>query len=448
MNRESQQLAKKSGQRRRPACADFWLGVWAMSVIRAGYKQTEVGVIPEDWNCVKLASLGAGAIPPIKAGPFGSSITKDQYVPDGYKVYGQEQVIRGDYLYGDYYISRKKYRELESCAVRPGDVLLSLVGTVGKLLEVPDDAPPGVINPRLLRFSFDRKQVLPRFFKYLFESIGVQSRLDRQAQGGTMGVLNAGVLQAFSIALPSFDEQEPIAEALSDADALIESLEQLLTKKRHLKQGAMQELLAPKDGWVEKNLGRTATLKARIGWQGLTTAEYLETGDYYLVTGTDFKGGYIDWNHCPFVEESRYKQDKNIQLRQHDVLVTKDGTIGKVALVNQLDKPATLNSGVFVIRPLENSFDPVFFYYLLCSNLFAVFLAQLSAGSTINHLYQKDFVTFNYKTPSTIEEQIAIATVLSEMDAEIAELESKLVKTRALKQGMMQKLLTGEIRLI
>lgn len=128
--------------------------------------------------------------------------------------------------------------------------------------------------------------------------------------------------------------------------------------------------------------------------------------------------------------------------------MTKDGTIGKVALISDLPRPATLNSGVFVIRPIEDAFHPEFFYYLLCSNVFTEFLTQLSAGSTINHLYQKDFVNFIYRTPTTINEQTAIATILSDMDADIAALEEKLAKARAIKQGMMQVLLTGRIRLM
>jgi type I restriction enzyme S subunit len=128
--------------------------------------------------------------------------------------------------------------------------------------------------------------------------------------------------------------------------------------------------------------------------------------------------------------------------------VTKDGTIGKVALVNHLGKPATLNSGVFVIRPIEGAFYSTFFYYLLYSNVFSEFLRQLSAGSTISHLYQKDFVNFLYRTPATITEQTAVAAVLSDMDAEIAALEAKLAKARQIKQGMMHNLLTGRIRLV
>ena len=121
---------------------------------------------------------------------------------------------------------------------------------------------------------------------------------------------------------------------------------------------------------------------------------------------------------------------------------------GKIALITNLSKPATLNSGVFVIRPKENAFFPAFFYYLLCSNLFTTFLEQLSAGSTINHLYQKDFINFTYQMPVKIAEQTAIATILSDIDTEIAVLEAKLTKAQQIKQGMMQQLLTGKIRLI
>jgi type I restriction enzyme S subunit len=199
--------------------------------------------------------------------------------------------------------------------------------------------------------------------------------------------------------------------------------------------------------WEVKKLGEVATLKARIGWQGLTTSEYRKSGDYYLITGTEFKNGFIDWDNCFFVEEERYKQDKNIQIKEHDVLITKDGTIGKVALIKYLSKPATLNSGVFVIRPIINSFNPEFFYYILLSEVFLKFLSQLSAGSTINHLYQKNFVSFQFLIPKTIDEQKQIATILTDMDAEIESLEQKRDKYTMLKQGMMQQLLTGKIRI-
>ena len=192
--------------------------------------------------------------------------------------------------------------------------------------------------------------------------------------------------------------------------------------------------------WDVKNLLDNFTLKARIGWQGLTTEEYLSTGDYGLVTGTDFRDGYIDWDNCVYVEKIRYVQDKNIQLKVNDVLVTKDGTIGKVAFVNKLPNPTTLNSGIFVVRPKNPNIDERFFYYILMSSYFDIFLSKITAGSTITHLYQKDFSTFNFILPPRFE-QNAIAQVLSDTDLYIKSLQKLIEKKKSIKQGAMQDLL-------
>ncbi|MGJ1537133.1 restriction endonuclease subunit S [Sphingobacterium multivorum] len=197
--------------------------------------------------------------------------------------------------------------------------------------------------------------------------------------------------------------------------------------------------LFPAD-WNLINLEDSFTLKARIGWQGLTTSEYMEVGEYLLVTGTDFKNGYIGWENCVFVERIRFDQDKGIQLKNGDVLVTKDGTIGKVAYVGFLPKPATLNSGVFVLRPKSRNIDNRFFFYILMSFYFDEFLLKITAGSTITHLYQKDFVNFNFICPP-LSEQESIAEALSDTDAWIESLEKLIAKKKLVKQGAMQKLL-------
>lgn len=330
--------------------------------------------------------------------------------------------------------------------VKAPGVVTGRYGTIGEVFFVRQDFWP--LNTTLYVRDFHGND--PLFVSYLLRTIDFQTH---SGKSGVPGVNRNDLHQILVPVPPTMAEQEAIAEALSDADALIDSLEHILAKKRHLQQGAMQGLLTGnwrlpgfRGEWQSKRLGNTATLKARIGWQGLTTAEYLDFGDYYLVTGTNLKGGRVDWDSCHYVNESRYKQDKYIQLKEHDVLVTKDGTVGKVALVGSPPGPATLNSGVFVVRPTGGAFHPEFFYYLLRSEVFIEFLSQLSAGSTINHLYQKDFVGFVYKTP-TIDEQTAVAGILSDMDAEIGALEAKLVKALALRQGMAQELLTGRIRL-
>jgi type I restriction enzyme S subunit len=418
--------------------------VEAQPAIPKGYKQTEVGVIPEDWevelfsNVTNLITCGIAATPKYVGESRGYPFLSSTNVKNG-------KIRWMDYKCIDATLHRQLYRNNPP---KRGDILYSRVGTIGEAAVIDVDFEFSVyVSLTLIK---PKAFLDNNYLMHLLNSAPYKQRAKEQVfLGGGVGNLNVDVVRRYPIPVPPTKaEQEAIAEALNDADTLVEALEQLVAKKRHLKQGTMQELLTPREGWIEKRLGNTATLKARIGWQGLTTAEYLKTGDYYLVTGTDFTDGYIDWEHCHYVDESRFKQDKYIQLKQHDVLVTKDGTIGKVALVNRLDKPATLNSGVFVIRPTDGAFHPDFFYYLLCSKIFEEFLAQLSAGSTINHLYQKDFVTFNYKTPVTIEEQAAIATILSDMDTEITALEAQLAKARGIKQGMMQELLTGKIRLV
>lgn len=404
-----------------------------MSSTIEGFKNTEMGTVPEDWDVKTLGEVGevkmckrvfnnetksTGTIPFYKIGTFGKE--------------------------ADAYISEDLYNKYSQRFSYPnkGDILISAAGTIGRTL-IFDGKPSYFQDSNIVWIDNNESLISQKMLYHVFQVVKYNT------EGGTIQRLYNSILKSTKfICPPTKAEQTAIATALNDADALITQLEKLITKKKAMKQGAMQELLKPKEGWIEKTLGEVATLKARIGWQGLTTAEYRKTGNFYLVTGTEFKNGFIDWDKCNYVDEYRYIQDKNIQVKNHDILVTKDGTIGKIALIKSVPKPATLNSGVFVIRPAKNSFEPEFFYYLLLSDVFQIFLSQLSAGSTIIHLYQKDFITFKFFTPKSLDEQKKIAKVLSDMDIEILRLEDKLEKQKQLKQGMMQSLLTGKIRLV
>ncbi|WP_297967939.1 restriction endonuclease subunit S [uncultured Campylobacter sp.] len=193
--------------------------------------------------------------------------------------------------------------------------------------------------------------------------------------------------------------------------------------------------------WKKFNIGQDAFIKARIGWQSLRTQEYLDVGDYALVTGTDFNEGMINWNSCQYVSKWRYSQDIDIQLKEKDILVTKDGTIGKVGLVKNLPYPATLNSGIYVIRPKSADINPNFLFYMFMSKYFDDFINVISAGSTITHLYQKDFINFSFPLPPKAE-QDRIAQVLSDMDELIGAKCELLDKKRTIKQAAAQQLLT------
>lgn len=152
-------------------------------------------------------------------------------------------------------------------------------------------------------------------------------------------------------------------------------------------------------------LGDVLSVKARIGWQGLTQKEHRETGEYNLVTGTDFVDGKVDFSKCVFVDKERYDQDENIQLRNGDLLITKDGTIGKVAVVENMPRPATLNSGVFVVRDVTSSFLIRYLYHFFLAPEFRKLVDGKLTGCTIAHLNQKVLVNLTIPLPPLSAQQ-------------------------------------------
>lgn len=417
-------------------------------MIPQGYKQTEIGVIPEDWSCVRFGEK-------VKIYRGGSPRPIQNFITTSSN--GVNWIKIGDVGENDKYIHSTQEKIIpegvsKSREVHVGDFILSNSMSFGRPYILDID---GCIHDGWLTIQDYKNTFATEYLYYLLSSNQVYQQYLSMAAGSSVKNLNKDKVSALNVIYPNISEQEHIAEALSDVDSMISSLEKLIAKKKAAKQGAMQELLTGKKRlpgfdreWNKINLAKKSKIKARIGWQGLTTNEYLDSGYSYLVTGTDFVNGKIDWDNCHYVAKDRFDQDKNIQIQNDDILITKDGSLGKTALVKGLNKPATLNSGVFVIRPVQESYDPTFVYYILSSFVFKDFLDHLSAGSTIIHLYQKDISKFEFLMPPTIEEQTAIASILSDMDNEIEALEQKLAKTRQIKQGMMQQLLTGKIRLV
>lgn len=170
--------------------------------------------------------------------------------------------------------------------------------------------------------------------------------------------------------------------------------------------------------WKLERLNNVAELFGRIGWQGLTSDEYTDEGAY-LVTGTDFRDGYIDWSSCVHVSEERWEEAWQIKLQEGDLLISKDGTIGKLAIVSDLPGHASLNSGLMRIVPRSNGYVTKYLYYVLQTDVFYDWYREIDAGaSTIKHLFQGDFIHFVYPSPP-IEEQEAITEELDKSTAEI-----------------------------
>ncbi|MBU2719133.1 restriction endonuclease subunit S [Acidithiobacillus ferridurans] len=206
------------------------------------YKESQLGWIPKEWEVGRLSQY-LDPLAGIKPGPFGSSLTKDNYVSAGFRVYGQEQVIAGSLEIGDYFIAEAKFLEMATFEVLADDVLISLVGTVGCVLVVKPPFERGIINPRLMRLRPARSVVLSGFLKHLLLSANVRRQLEILAGGGTMPVINGKIIRRLVIPLLSLDEQFRMVEGIDALDDTLTSSAETLAKLHQQKYGLMHDLL-------------------------------------------------------------------------------------------------------------------------------------------------------------------------------------------------------------
>jgi len=194
------------------------------------------------------------------------------------------------------------------------------------------------------------------------------------------------------------------------------------------------------DAWEQLKLSELTTMHARIGWQNLRTSEFLDSGDYMLITGTDFDDGKINFSNCHYVERERYDQDKHIQISNGSILITKDGTLGKVAYVEGLPMPATLNAGVFNVEIIDDKeIDRKYLFQYLKAPFLMDYVKQRATGGTIKHLNQNILVDFPVATPKK-NEQEKIGEFLSSIDNLITLHQRKSDSLKQVKKYMLQKM--------
>lgn len=188
------------------------------------------------------------------------------------------------------------------------------------------------------------------------------------------------------------------------------------------------------ESWGITKIKFNTYVKGRVGWHGLNSEEFSEIG-IHLVTGTDFKDGFVNWDSCYRITEERYHEDPYIQLQEGDLLITKDGTIGKLARVKDLPGRATLNSGIFLVRAQNSAYLENYLYWILRSASFDYFMDLHKAGSTIQHLYQEVFNQFSFPIPSKNEQ----LRLVSYLDRETSKLDTLISKQDQLIELLQEK---------
>ena len=196
---------------------------------------------PMGWEVEKLENLIEKNKHSLKTGPFGSSLKKEFYVENGYKIYGQEQVIKNDFTYGNYYIDDNKYETLKNYSIKSDDILISLVGTFGKIAIVPKVFEEGIINPRLMKISLNKVLYNPVFFKDLFYTEGFKAQLLNFSHGGTMGILNLTILKELKYIKPPIEIQNKFASIVEKIETIKEKENQKLKQLEDLHNSLMQK---------------------------------------------------------------------------------------------------------------------------------------------------------------------------------------------------------------
>ena len=249
--------------------------------------------------------------------------------------------------------------------------------------------------------------------KYLYYFMKKYLKILRnQSIGGVIKYIKLANISEAIIPIYSKEEQEKIVNNIGKVEEVLNIKNKQIEELQNFIKSQFVEMFGDIKNSIK--LGECCSINARIGWQSLTKKEHMETGEYILVTGTDFRNNEIDYTKCVYVSKERYEMDKKIILKNDDILITKDGTIGKVAVVKNLIKPATLNSGIFVVRP-DNIFNKEYIIYVFKGHLFKEFINKAKTGATIKHLNQNKLIKFEIPKPR-MEEQIKFSNIYKQID--------------------------------
>ena len=418
-------------------------------MVKQEFKQTEIGMIPEDWECALLLDKAT----------LLNGLT---YTPDNVKDNGllvlrssniqNNQLSLEDALYVNCIVEDKK-------RIKDGDILICVrngsAAVIGKCAQAHRDydATFGAFMAVLRGNHND-------YIHQILQQGTIQKEISKNS-GATINQITNGDFKLIKIALPtSNDEEVAIASSLSNVDKLISSSEKLITKKKAIKQGAMQELLTGK----RRLPGFSGKWRTEIIPEVLQKQEGIKIGPF----GSQLKKEYLldDGPYRVYGQENVYAQDFSIgnrylnrerfrqlqscEVRPGDFLISTMGTIGKCAIVPNGIHSGIMDSHLIRLRINEQKLMPEYLLHLFSEELGYLKgqTSKLSVGGIMDGLSTKIVNALNVLYPEDLSEQKAIAEFLSTMNAEIQTLEQKLEKYRQVKQGMMQQLLTGKIRLV
>lgn len=430
--------------------------------IPKGYKQTEVGIIPEDWDVKTLGSLGNFS--------KGMGIKKNEANTGDLPCirYGElythyNDVIREFSSYINSSIAKKSKR------LRKNSILFAGSGEtkeeIGKCVAFIGDVEVFAGGDIVI---LELVGSVPIFLGYLLNAPIISRQKASNGQGDAVVHISSKALSTIKIPYPKKEEQTAIATTLSDVDTLISSLTTLIQKKRQIKTATMQPLLTGKqrlpgfgegkgmqqtelgeipEDWEVIEIGRIASVKTGPFGSTLHEEDYVSDGTP-IITVEHLGEQGVTYQNLPMVSDSDRKRLSAYQLKVGDIAFSRVGSVDRNALITEKEGGWLFSGRLLRVRPDTNHYSPAYLSYHFHSEPFKKRVRDIAVGQTMPSLNTGLLKKVKVSAPNDMEEQDAIAEALSKMDEEIITLESRLTKAKAIKQGMMQELLTGKTRLI
>lgn len=396
----------------------------------------------------------SNAITDIAAGPFGSNLKVSCFTTTGFPIIDganlKEFTVTDNITK---FVSEDKARSLHRSIAKRRDVVVTISGNVGQVSYIPDNSQYAeyLCSQRQFRVTFDESKIYVPYLVYYLHSVEGQSKILAFANQTGVPALSQPLknFRKIKIDLPSLAEQKKISAILSALDEKI-AINRAINENLALQMQTIWENLfcSGMESGNRVSLGDYLYIKGRIGWKGLKKEEYLSESPYRIINGESLTANGIDWSKAGFIPANRYNESPEIMLQIGDILISKDGTIGKVGYVDKLDKPTSVASGIFIVRNLKPQVvSTIFIYCLLTSSYFKEFIASRTEGSVIPHLYQKDFVTLDVPLLSEKQLRYFNDTVTPLFDMYFANQRENL-RLSEVRDVLLPKLMSGEINII
>jgi hypothetical protein len=422
--------------------------------VRPGYKLTGVGVIPVEWTEVSLLDLAERRKELFDDGDW---VEAEYLTSEGVRLIQTGNIGVGEFIEKENkkYISSESFAKLRCKDLNVGDILICrLAEPAGRACIFPDIGEERVITAVDVTIFRPPTHVVDRIFLVnIFSTSQWFREVSDRCGGSTRTRISRAELGRIVVQLPPLPEQRAIASALSDVDALLAGLDRLIAKKRDLKQAAMQQLLTGKmrlEGfkgeWEVKRLGDVADVKTGPFGSSLHESDYVQDGTPIITVEHLGEFGVVHFN-LPLISESDRRRLQSYSLAEGDIVFSRVGSVDRNALINRSEAGWLFSGRLLRVRPHSQRAYAPFLSFQFHGEQFKELVRNVAVGQTMASLNTKILSGIRVSLPS-LPEQSAIATVLADMNAELIALEVKRDKTRALKQGMMQELLTGRIRLV